>query len=167
MCDAGSILFNYFHIVFHCDATKDPNTQVMFGRSTGLGKFCCERDVMDQIGEVCNFMDECLDDWNCHIKRKRTEFYFLNHFTTAQLVILRKEVHSHILLDVLYLSCKVAKVYSVREMRLVTMCTSVLVIQLHIDVIISTAMVLHTVMIGMNLCRCDTLKLNLCTFSSH
>lgn len=90
--EAGSILFNFFHIVFHCDPVKMPNTQVVFGKSTDLGKFRCETDVMDQISEVCGFMEECLEDWNCHIRQKRTEFYFLNHFTTAQLVILRQEV---------------------------------------------------------------------------
>ena len=94
ICDAGSILFNFFHIVFYCDKTKRDNTKVMFGKSTELEQFSCIDDVMEQITEVCAFMDDCLQEWNKHIAVKRTEFYFLNHFTTAQLVILRKEVRS-------------------------------------------------------------------------
>ena len=92
ICDAGSVLFNFFHIVFHCDQSKKVNTQVMFGKSTELEQFSCRDDVMEQIKDVCDFMDDCLQEWNKHISAKRTEFYFLNHFTTAQLVILCKEV---------------------------------------------------------------------------
>ena len=95
ICDAGSIHFHFFHMIFHCDPNKKVNSQVTFGKSTELEQVPCRDDVVEQIAEVCDFMEECLHDWNKHIAVKRTEFYFLNHFTTAQLVILRKQVSSH------------------------------------------------------------------------
>jgi len=37
-------------------------------------------------------MEDCLKDWRQHIGDQRTKLYYLNHFTTAQLVILQSEL---------------------------------------------------------------------------
>ena len=49
-------------------------------------------NVSDQIKDLCEFLDACLDEWQHDIEVKRLKFYFLNHFTTEQLVILRREI---------------------------------------------------------------------------
>lgn len=51
-----------------------------------------ERGVLDHISCLCSFMEDCLRDWRQHIGDQRTKLYFLNHFTTEQLVILQSEL---------------------------------------------------------------------------
>jgi len=51
-----------------------------------------EKGVLDHINYLCSFMEDCLNDWKQHIKDQRTELYYLNHFTTEQLVILQGEL---------------------------------------------------------------------------
>ena len=92
MCSAGSILFKDLNFIFYCDTTRKVNTVVNFGHSTKMDKFRRNGDVGDEVQQMCNFMDDCYQEWLHHISVKRTEFYFLNHFTTTQLVILRQEV---------------------------------------------------------------------------
>ena len=48
--------------------------------------------VFQDISDLCRFMEECLDEWLNHINTMRTESYYLNHFTTEQLVILQNEL---------------------------------------------------------------------------
>ena len=48
--------------------------------------------MLDHINCLCSFMEDCLNDWKQHIKDQRTELYYLNHFTTEQLVILQGEL---------------------------------------------------------------------------
>jgi len=57
------------------------------------GKRCeVERGVLDHISYLCSFMEDCLKDWRQHIGDQRTKQYYLNHFTTEQLVILQGEL---------------------------------------------------------------------------
>ena len=51
-----------------------------------------ERGVLDHISCLCRFMEDCLRDWRQHIGDQRTKLYYLNHFTTEQLVILQGEL---------------------------------------------------------------------------
>ncbi len=46
-------------------------------------------DVNEQIRNVCQFFQDCLQQWLNHINDQRKEFYYLNYFTTEQLVLLR------------------------------------------------------------------------------
>lgn len=48
--------------------------------------------VVDHISSLCKFMEECLKEWLQHIREQRTGAYYLNHFTTEQLVILQTEL---------------------------------------------------------------------------
>jgi len=47
---------------------------------------------LDHINCLCSFMEDCLNNWRQHISDQRTKLYYLNHFTTEQLVILQAEL---------------------------------------------------------------------------
>jgi len=51
-----------------------------------------ENGVLDHISCLCSFMEDCLKEWKQHIGDQRTKLYYLNHFTTEQLVILQGEL---------------------------------------------------------------------------
>jgi hypothetical protein len=48
--------------------------------------------VVQDIRDLCTFMEECLTNWLDHIRFVRKESYYLNYFTTEQLVILQNEL---------------------------------------------------------------------------
>ena len=93
---AGCILFKQWNATFFCDPDRNVHSEIDFGSSTkkmvirGMKKDT--REVSDQIKRVCESMEGCLNDWTHHIKVQRKQFYFLNCFTTEQLVILCKEI---------------------------------------------------------------------------
>jgi len=51
-----------------------------------------ENGVLEHISCLCSFMEDCLNDWRQHIGDERTRLYYLNYFTTEQLVILQGEL---------------------------------------------------------------------------
>lgn len=94
LCSAGSIIFKKWAVRFHCDASKKVHTEVDFGLSSSILKGSREMkvNVTAQIKELCKFLEDCLKKWTSEINEKRECYYYLNHFTTEQLVILRKEI---------------------------------------------------------------------------
>jgi len=48
--------------------------------------------VLEHISCLCSFMEDCLKDWWQHVGDQRTKLYYLNYFTTEQLVILQAEL---------------------------------------------------------------------------
>jgi len=48
--------------------------------------------VLEHISCLCSFLERCLSEWQRHIGDQRTKLYYLNHFTTEQLVILQGEL---------------------------------------------------------------------------
>lgn len=50
------------------------------------------KGVLEHIGCLCSFMEDSLKDWRQHVCHQRTKLYYLNHFTTEQLVILQAEL---------------------------------------------------------------------------
>ena len=49
-------------------------------------------NVTEQIVQLCEFLESCLQKWTMEIDEKRKDYFYLNYFTTEQLVILRKEI---------------------------------------------------------------------------
>jgi hypothetical protein len=94
LCNAGSILFKNWVGTFYSQPDKKVNAQINFGLADYIikGQNTASVDATKQISLVCNFLDECLQEWNHHIEVKRMEFPPLNFFTTEQLVILRREL---------------------------------------------------------------------------
>ena len=88
--NAGSILFRDLTFTFYCDKYKNNTTVVNIGDSFRKDSLC--ENVEDEIMEMSKFMESCYEEWTDHISSKRNEFYFLNHFSISQLVILREEV---------------------------------------------------------------------------
>ena len=58
----------------------------------GLTKDCST--VAKQIQTMSEFLEQCYIDWLDHIEKRRSEFYYLNHYNTQQLVILCQEIVS-------------------------------------------------------------------------
>jgi len=51
-----------------------------------------KKGVLEHISSLCSFMEDCLKNWQQHIGDQRTKLFYLNHFTTEQLVILQGEL---------------------------------------------------------------------------
>ena len=96
ICASGSILFRQWVSSFFCEPGRKVNATVDFGLSShmlqGLSQDC--PTVAKQIQAMCEFLEECYTDWLKHIEQQRSRFYFLNHYSTQQLVILCKEIVS-------------------------------------------------------------------------
>ena len=58
----------------------------------GFTKDCST--VAKQIQTMSEFLEQCYDDWLDHIEKRRSEYYYLNHYNTQQLVILCQEIVS-------------------------------------------------------------------------
>jgi len=96
ICNAGCTLFHGWKAQFFCSPKRHMYARVEFGtdgKQVIYGKCTDMKDgVLDHILGLCNYFDECLSEWLSHIERHRSEFYYLNHYTMAQLVILQKEL---------------------------------------------------------------------------
>lgn len=51
-----------------------------------------DKTVIEHLHHICQFMEQCLIDWQKYINSQRETHYHLNHFTTTQLVVLRNEI---------------------------------------------------------------------------
>ncbi len=91
ICSAGSVLFKNFRAVFYCEPGRKVNATVDFGLSALKlqGHADPLTDVSEQIRNVCEFFQDCLQEWLHHIDVQRERSYYLNYFTTEQLVLLR------------------------------------------------------------------------------
>jgi len=58
----------------------------------GLTKDCST--VAKQIQTMSEFLEQCYVDWLDHVEKRRSEFCYLNHYNTQQLVILCQEIVS-------------------------------------------------------------------------
>lgn len=50
------------------------------------------KGVLWHINELGKFLEQCYVEWLDHVDKQRKKYYHLNHYTTHQLVILRKEI---------------------------------------------------------------------------
>ena len=91
ICSAGSVLFKNFKAIFYCEPGRKVNATVDFGLSELKlhGHTDVLTDVSEQIRNVCDFFQDCLQQWLHHIDTQREKSYYLNYFTTEQLVLLR------------------------------------------------------------------------------
>jgi len=84
------MLFRNWRAIFVCNQELANNTYIKFGKDSALNGHT--KDVVKQIHDVCQFLQECLDQWNKHVDDHRTASYFLNFFSAAQLVHLQTEL---------------------------------------------------------------------------
>ena len=96
ICNAGCCLFHHWKAIFYCDPNKKMLAQVKFGKEGqhifGGWKKGAKNGVSGYINDLCMFMEDCLNEWLEHIARQRVESYYLNYYTTEQLVILQNEL---------------------------------------------------------------------------
>ena len=55
-------------------------------------QFPCSASVVDELQAVVKDMENDMQRWKVDVKESREKFYELNNFTTAQLVLLRREL---------------------------------------------------------------------------
>lgn len=102
ICTAGCGLFHRWRAIFDCNLSKPVSVRIEFGKDTqeevGIKHLLCgwkkhaTNGVYGYILDMCTFMDTCLKEWLDHIEARRTEFHYLNYYTTEQLVILQNEL---------------------------------------------------------------------------
>ena len=94
ICASGCILFGNWVSSFFCEPGRPFNASVDFGLSKkmlqGQSQECPM--VAKQVQAVSEFLEECYADWLKLIEEQRSQFYYLNHYSTQQLVILCKEI---------------------------------------------------------------------------
>jgi hypothetical protein len=98
ICNAGCTLFQQWKAIFYCSIERNPGTTIKFGKNNETsyvlkGSTSTSGDgVLQDIRDLCMFLEDCLNKWLNHISKMRTEAYYLNNFTTEQLVILQNEI---------------------------------------------------------------------------
>ncbi len=87
LCAAGNTLFLNWNAKFVCGVSENsPYTVCM---DFGVGDECKmygERSLRDELPFLLEFMEKCLERWHDHVRTKRDEHYYLNYFTTEQLL---------------------------------------------------------------------------------
>ncbi|XP_052243455.1 E3 ubiquitin-protein ligase RNF213-like [Dreissena polymorpha] len=93
---SGCVLFNSWKSQFWCRQDRRICVEISIGNEKDLPKLVGRTNqsekVHHHIHAIAKFLEKCLDEWLAHIKQNRSEFYFLNFFTTDQLVILQQEL---------------------------------------------------------------------------
>ena len=98
---AGCVLFRKWSAEFYCDQNRLVHSVIDFGlnKQSGdnqeyvlRGRSSETSDVLEEVKHVRDFLEACLNEWNHMIDVQRDQFYFLNHFTTEQLVILCQDL---------------------------------------------------------------------------
>ncbi|XP_072028880.1 E3 ubiquitin-protein ligase RNF213-like [Amphiura filiformis] len=88
LCSAGNTLFLEWKATFRCDFKRDiqdlNQTVCMdFGVEE---KLYGTRSLRKELPDLLDFMDKCLKRWKNHVDEKRNKYYYLNYFTTEQLL---------------------------------------------------------------------------------
>jgi hypothetical protein len=85
------MLFRCWKAVFCFDKALTFSAHVTFGEASR--PICGSAiDVLDQIDEMCNFLQECLDAWVQHVDQQRRTYHHLNYFSPEQLVMIQTEL---------------------------------------------------------------------------
>lgn len=98
ICNAGCTLFQHWKARFYCNRNRAVHSRIEFGQDnkhvlTGAEEVKGKTGgVLHDINELCKFMEDCLSQWLERIGEMRTQLYYLNHYTTEQLVILQNEL---------------------------------------------------------------------------
>ncbi|XP_052242698.1 E3 ubiquitin-protein ligase RNF213-like [Dreissena polymorpha] len=93
---SGCVLFKSWKSQFWCEQDRRVCVEISIGNEKDLPKLVGRTNqsekVQHHIPVIAKFLEKCLDEWLAYIKQSRSEFYFLNFFTTDQLVILQQEL---------------------------------------------------------------------------
>ncbi|XP_077980162.1 E3 ubiquitin-protein ligase rnf213-alpha-like [Glandiceps talaboti] len=88
---AGLVLFYDWKAFIYCQPGKKVSVSIDFGIGTQHDMKGFD-EVGTQLRKLCDFMEECLCEWLEYVEEKRDEIYYLNYYTTEQLVVLRRHL---------------------------------------------------------------------------
>ena len=98
LCRSGCTLFYNWLATFYCrvDISKQ-NVLFQFEKDSEDTEHVppitgCTNNVIKEMNETSQFLEKFLLDWKTHVNSQRTRHYYLNYFTTEQLVILQREL---------------------------------------------------------------------------
>ena len=95
LCSAGNTLFLDWKADFVCGSKADLGFTVCM--DFGVGENCKlygRRPLKEELPCLLEFIERCLARWNDHVTAKRVEHYYLNYFTTEQLLRLCRDLAS-------------------------------------------------------------------------
>eukprot|EP00058_Branchiostoma_floridae_P013669 XP_002599157.1 hypothetical protein BRAFLDRAFT_68766 [Branchiostoma floridae] len=87
--NAGAVLFNNWNAVVYCEGNRRVKVMVNFGFDTPV-LYGTRAAVEEQLTQLAKYMEVCLEEWLGAMDKARLEYDELNHFTTEQIVVLRK-----------------------------------------------------------------------------
>ncbi|CAH1273731.1 RNF213 [Branchiostoma lanceolatum] len=87
--NAGAVLFNNWNAVVYCEGDRRVKVMVNFGFDTPV-LYGTRAAVEEQLTQLAKYMEVCLEEWVGAMDKARLEYDELNHFTTEQIVVLRK-----------------------------------------------------------------------------
>ncbi|XP_021359260.1 E3 ubiquitin-protein ligase rnf213-alpha-like isoform X2 [Mizuhopecten yessoensis] len=94
--ELGCLFFSQMDVVV-CGHTGDRDVcKLSFCGKAALTVVKQENDTLDMsviVKNIAGAFENCLETWNDEIKKARKDFYFLNHFTTKQLILLQDIVN--------------------------------------------------------------------------
>ncbi|XP_059403390.1 E3 ubiquitin-protein ligase rnf213-alpha-like [Carassius carassius] len=83
---AGNPLFRHWRAKVNCNSKE---ACIIMDRDLGSDvSVMMEGDVTEQLPEVCRKMESCLCFWKAFMAKQRSEHYYLNYFTSEQVVYL-------------------------------------------------------------------------------
>ncbi|XP_070579262.1 E3 ubiquitin-protein ligase rnf213-alpha-like [Ptychodera flava] len=86
----GNVLFSEWKVFIFCEPDKKVSVIVDVGID-GYD-FKGTEPIEKQLSSLCDFLEKCLQEWMIYVEEKQEQHYYLNFFTTKQLVMLRKEL---------------------------------------------------------------------------
>ena len=94
LCYAGSTLFLEWKATFRCDFNRnvfssDHTVCMEFGVEE---KIFGTRSLREELPDLLDFLNKCVNRWKDHIDSKREKHYYLNFFTTEQLLRLSHDL---------------------------------------------------------------------------
>ncbi|KAJ8251476.1 hypothetical protein GJAV_G00221750, partial [Gymnothorax javanicus] len=87
---AGNPLFRHWEANVNCSVVSGDGTAgiVMDFNLDTVGEIMLEGNILEQLLELCQKIERCLDFWKSFIDQQRSQHYYLNYYTAEQIVYL-------------------------------------------------------------------------------
>ncbi len=92
LCSAGNTLFLEWKATFQCDFKEDVRDHTVCMDFGVDYKLYGTRTLKEELPDLLDFMNKCLERWKNHVDEKRNKYYYLNFFTTEQLLRLSHDL---------------------------------------------------------------------------
>uniref|UniRef100_A0A8C3XRT9 RING-type E3 ubiquitin transferase n=1 Tax=Chelydra serpentina TaxID=8475 RepID=A0A8C3XRT9_CHESE len=88
---AGNMLFRSWIASVHCSPTSEVCISMDF-RLKLVRELFGTGDMMAMLLDLCREMEKFLEKWKCFMSEKRSQYFYLNYYTSEQLVYLCREL---------------------------------------------------------------------------